>query len=132
MALTLGEPCSAKVGICHRTGATTNPYVHVEVCADAVPAHAAHGDLVACPENQVIDRNSCTCVCDPTIDCGDEVLNPETCECVPCLPGFTLVPVPCSSETASLCCSRSCSGHEFPGGEIGLMCCDIQDGTAIC
>lgn len=82
VALDLFEPCAAKVGICHRTSSDTNPYRYIEVCVDAVPAHATHGDLVACPTNQVIEPESCTCICDPTITCGDgELLNPETCEC---------------------------------------------------
>ncbi|MGB8643856.1 MAG: hypothetical protein WCF84_01340 [Anaerolineae bacterium] len=45
-----------KVGICHRTGSQSNPYVYIQVSPNAVPAHQAQGDIVnvtsadACPK----------------------------------------------------------------------------------
>lgn len=72
----------AKVGICHRTGSSSNPFVYIEVAPNAVPAHEAHGDLVGCPARQVIDEGTCTCVCDPDIDCSPgERFDEETCRC---------------------------------------------------
>jgi hypothetical protein len=37
---------AAKVGICHRTGSSSNPFVFIEVSQNAVPAHQAHGDII--------------------------------------------------------------------------------------
>jgi hypothetical protein len=37
---------NGKVGICHRTGSDSNPYVHIVVSVNAVPAHRQHGDLI--------------------------------------------------------------------------------------
>jgi hypothetical protein len=77
------DVCPTKVGICHATGSATNPYRYVEVCTDAVSAHAAHGDLVACPNQQVLDPATCACVCPvASITCppGQE-LDAATCAC---------------------------------------------------
>ena len=77
------EPCPAKVGICHRTEGEPTPFVFIEVCVDAVVAHAAHGDLIACPNLQVIEPETCTCICPvEEIACpAPKVLNAETCAC---------------------------------------------------
>ena len=39
----------AKVTICHHTGSSQNPYVEITVSTDALPAHAAHGDIIPAP-----------------------------------------------------------------------------------
>lgn len=37
--------------ICHRTGSSSNPWVLLVVPASAIPAHAAHGDLIPAPKD---------------------------------------------------------------------------------
>jgi hypothetical protein len=128
-AQQLDDESAAKVGLCHRTGSEKNPFRFIEVSANAVPAHAAHGDLVACPGAGVIDSETCTCVCPLTEDdcpgnvvvdedlcacvcpveditCPNlEVVDPDTCECfcpvddIVCDPGETLNLETCECES---------------------------------
>ncbi len=42
----IAQPLGQKVGICHRTGSATNPWVFVEVSENAVPAPQNHGDVI--------------------------------------------------------------------------------------
>jgi hypothetical protein len=55
---------NGKVGICHRTSSSKNPYVYIVVSVNAVPAHQKHGDLIGvnatdCPQAtaQSIEQN---------------------------------------------------------------------------
>jgi hypothetical protein len=73
-----------KVTICHRTGSKKHPFQVISVDASAVPAHEAHGDLVSCPNLQIIDVETCTCVCPVgEIACeSGQRLDLERCQCV--------------------------------------------------
>ncbi len=109
--------CAAKVGICHHSDKKAK-FQYIEVCVDAVPAHAAHGDLVACPNLEVIDPETCTCICpveDIVCDEGEE-LDEDLCLCVPineCTTGFV-----CGS--AIFCAGGSC------------LCTAVLEGGAVC
>jgi hypothetical protein len=133
-AQQLDDESAAKVGLCHRTGSEKNPFRFIEVSANAVPAHAAHGDLVACPGAGVIDSETCTCVCplSDEDDCtGNFVVDEDLCACVcplteaDCPGGVDLeacaciVSCPCLSgcgvpPPGSICgCLQSTEGQEF-------------------
>ena len=132
--LALGEPCLAKVTICHRTGSAATPFVIVDVCAEAVPAHAAnHLDVVACPENQIIDFETCACVCDPTLTCeGEQVLDPDTCECrCPAATPQDCGNAECCPATAQ-CCGTTCCVPGVTECRDGLRCVTTNPGAGIC
>ncbi len=58
---TAQDETGIKVGICHRTESASNPYRYIEVDVASLPDHAAHGDLVTCPNGQAPDQN-CDCL----------------------------------------------------------------------
>lgn len=56
-------PQSGKIGICHRTGSETKPFVHIVVSVNAISAHQQHGDVIGvsqsagCPNDVGVLKN---------------------------------------------------------------------------
>ena len=112
-----------KVTICHRTGSETRPFEVITVAASAVPAHEGHGDLVGCPNLQVIDFETCACVC-PVADIvceNGQQLDPATCTCIS--QPAVCVPEECTSQNNAC---TTCSCRRFGPGSI-CVC-----GTLVC
>ncbi len=117
-----------KVTICHRTGSQKNPFVVITIDKSALPAHQAHGDLVACPEPRTIDFGTCTCVC-PGVNCPPtRVPNPETCECdcrpIVCPPGTVQNLQTCKCECQPIVCP--------PGRVQNLETCECECQSITC
>ncbi|MBA2276878.1 MAG: hypothetical protein H0W06_03870 [Chloroflexia bacterium] len=127
-----------KVGICHRTGSDKNPFVYKQVSAASVEHHAAHGDLVACPENFILNPETCACdpvgctatgtclpdvtFCDPEKQC--ESLGRLACTCVPTGDGGTVCVNTCVSALPPLCTSDAdCTGTP------GTVCAEACTGS---
>jgi hypothetical protein len=111
-----GAAHGAKVKICHRTGSEAHPFQVITVAASAVAAHEAHGDLVSCPNPQVIDFETCTCVCpvaEIVCEAGQQ-LDPTTCECVS---PPVCVPEECTSQN-DMC--TNCRCRDLVTGSICL------------
>lgn len=43
---TVTTTAGRQLGICHRTGSSTNPWVCIKVDEQAVPTHQDHGDII--------------------------------------------------------------------------------------
>lgn len=122
-----GAAQGPKQDICHYD-ADTGTYHHINVSQNALDAHLAHGDLVACDGNYELDFSSCTCVCgisDADCESGTE-FNAATCACDP-------VPTnPCTElEFGAQCGSASTQRCAFSVEASGLVCIDtVSEGSS--
>jgi hypothetical protein len=111
-----------KVDVCHYD-ADTDTYEHINVSANALPAHVAHGDRVAsdCTGNFELDFESCECECtlDASACTGNFELDTGSCACVcgitSCPTGYTLNSTTCACD---LC--TTCTGPTGQAGICGL------------
>lgn len=131
------DDCPEKVGICHRTASRRRPFVFIEVCADAVSDHAAHGDLVACSGAGIIDPDACTCVCPLTeTDCPGGV-DTASCACqegTGCAASTTLCGTTCVDLSTDPANCGSCGNRCVGSGacENGSCCATGTCGSLTC
>lgn len=110
------------IGICHRTGSATTPFVYITVDQHAVPAHQAHGDVIN-PDFSADPANcgGCGLACDTA---AGEICHAGTCQvgcaqycgtgqyaslCLTTPPTGAAVDG-CTWTCARVCCIRSPSG----------------------
>jgi hypothetical protein len=117
------KPHGGKVTICHRTGSQAHPFEAITVAADAVPAHEAHGDLVDCPNLQVIDFETCACVCPVEHIVCENGLQLDSVACACASQPAVCVPAECSSQNNAC---TTCSCRRF--GPDSICVC----GTTVC
>jgi Dictyostelium (slime mold) repeat len=93
-----GGSAGDKVVVCHLTGSATNPVVQIEVSVNAIPAHEAHGDVIA--PDFATDVNNCG-------GCGIVCGGGDACNTPTCLGGeCTTASVSCDDSNA--CTDDSC------------------------
>jgi hypothetical protein len=93
-----GGSAGDKVVVCHLTGSATNPVVQIDVSVNAIPAHEAHGDVIA--PDFATDVNNCG-------GCGIVCGGGDACNTPTCLGGeCTTVSVNCDDNNA--CTDDSC------------------------
>lgn len=98
-----GTP-DGKVGICHRTGSATNPWVYIIVDANAIPAHQKHGDVFGLTSQAECDALSLTGTPPPLSATATETaLETETATPTPTASDATETPMPGINGKVGIC-----------------------------
>jgi hypothetical protein len=107
-----------KVMVCHHTGAADNPALLIEISANAVPAHQAHGDVINPDfDNDPFNCGGCSIVCDDGDPCTINACVAGNC-------AFPLVECPVCQVCAGGPCVPDTAQEGLVCGDDGDTCTD--------